>query len=115
MSVRVRCPATSANLGPGFDALGIALGLYNTFEVELAGDGVTVEASGPGAESIPSGEGNLTAMAFRATWSLLGEPTSWCTKRPSVKMNSCVPRRPATPPHSKRLRLRRKQGSVGWR
>ena len=34
MAVRVLCPATSANLGPGFDALGVALGLFNAFEVE---------------------------------------------------------------------------------
>ena len=31
--IKLRVPATSANLGPGFDCLGIALGLYNTFEV----------------------------------------------------------------------------------
>ena len=32
MSIRVRVPATSANMGPGFDSLGIALNLYNEFE-----------------------------------------------------------------------------------
>ena len=73
MSVTIRCPATSANLGPGFDALGVALALYNTFEVEEA-EGFQVEASGPGAEGIPTGEENLTLKAFAATRSLLGLP-----------------------------------------
>ena len=36
--IRIKVPATSANLGPGFDCLGIALGLYNTFEVEESKD-----------------------------------------------------------------------------
>ncbi|HWQ68646.1 MAG TPA: homoserine kinase, partial [Patescibacteria group bacterium] len=35
--VRVRVPASTANLGPGFDTLGMALSLYN--EVELSGEG----------------------------------------------------------------------------
>ena len=36
MYVRVRVPATSANLGPGFDVAGLAVTLYNTFTFELA-------------------------------------------------------------------------------
>ena len=34
--IKIRVPATSANLGPGFDTLGMALGIYNTFSVELS-------------------------------------------------------------------------------
>lgn len=41
-------PATSANLGPGFDALGLALGLYDDVEVEVAGSGLSIEVSGEG-------------------------------------------------------------------
>ncbi len=73
MSVTIRCPATSANLGPGFDALGVALALYNTFEVEEA-EGLHFAASGPGAEGLPAGDENLTVQAFAATRSLLGLP-----------------------------------------
>ncbi|MEI6501362.1 MAG: homoserine kinase [Armatimonadota bacterium] len=46
-SVKVRVPATTANLGPGFDALGMALGLYNEVELGLAEE-TTVEISGEG-------------------------------------------------------------------
>ncbi len=42
--IRVRVPATSANLGPGFDSLGIALSIYNEYEFELKEDiGVSFE------------------------------------------------------------------------
>ena len=51
-SVKVRVPATTANLGPGFDALGLALGLYNELELALA-DETTVEISGEGEHALP--------------------------------------------------------------
>lgn len=41
--IRVRVPATSANLGPGFDSLGIALSIYNEYEFSLEGDDITFE------------------------------------------------------------------------
>src|SRR5437762_1865685 len=47
MSIDVRVPATSANLGPGFDVLGLALGLYNEIVYDEA-DGVTVAIEGEG-------------------------------------------------------------------
>lgn len=62
--VRVRVPATSANLGPGFDCLGLALGLYNEVEAEPA-DGWAVVARGEGAEALPAGAENLVARAAR--------------------------------------------------
>ena len=45
----VSVPATTGNLGPGFDCLGAALSLYNRFEFSLA-DRLTITASGEGAE-----------------------------------------------------------------
>jgi homoserine kinase len=51
VSVRVQVPATSANLGPGFDALGLALSLYDDVEVELADSGLMIEVSGEGEET----------------------------------------------------------------
>ena len=42
MKVRVRVPATSANLGPGFDVAGLALTLYNTFTFELVYEGLHI-------------------------------------------------------------------------
>lgn len=55
--VKVRVPATTANLGPGFDTFGLALTLYNEFEVEEE-DGVYIE-SYPKNEFIENPENNL--------------------------------------------------------
>ncbi len=59
----VRVPATSANLGPGFDALGLALDLYNLVHVEPS-DRVTVEVAGEGAGALPHGPDNLIYRAM---------------------------------------------------
>jgi homoserine kinase len=74
-AVRVTCPATSANLGPGFDALGLALGLTNVFRVAPGGPGVRITArgaEGTGAERLPPGEENLVVRAFGAAREALG-------------------------------------------
>jgi homoserine kinase len=64
--VQVRVPATSANLGPGFDSLGLALGLYDDVEVRAVGSpGVVVEVSGEGAGEVPDGEAHLVVRAVR--------------------------------------------------
>lgn len=66
-------PATSANLGPGFDALGLALewreGVRCTLLPHL---GLEVSASGPGAELVPRDGGNLVARAARAVCEAAG-------------------------------------------
>lgn len=56
--VRVRVPATSANLGPGFDSLGLALGLYNEAELALA-EQTSVTITGEGADCLPGDERHL--------------------------------------------------------
>ena len=63
-SCRVRVPATTANLGPGFDCLGLALDLWNdvTFTLEGRGVAVTVESDYP--ESLPRDESNLVAQSY---------------------------------------------------
>jgi homoserine kinase len=61
----VRVPASSANLGPGFDSLGLALGLYDEIEVATAGDGVTVEVVGEGAAAVPRDARHLVVRAMR--------------------------------------------------
>ncbi len=65
--VRVRVPATSANLGPGFDAVGLALALYDEIEAEIAADGVEVTVAGEGAADLPRDGRHLVATAARAT------------------------------------------------
>lgn len=61
MKFRLRAPATSANLGPGFDCVGLALDLWNEVEVEcLAGEGVVeVQLEGEGAGQLPVDESHL--------------------------------------------------------
>ncbi len=73
MVVRVRVPATSANLGPGFDALGLALALYNEVEASEA-DGVTVRVEGEGAGRLPSGADNVVARGVRLAFEAAGRP-----------------------------------------
>jgi len=57
--VRVRVPATSANLGPGFDALGLALTLYDEVEARILEAGLSIEISGEGADLAGAGEEHL--------------------------------------------------------
>ena len=71
--VRVRVPGSSANLGPGFDSLGLALGLYDDVEVSVADDGVTVEVLGEGAGRVPCDDAHLVVRAMRTTWDVIGD------------------------------------------
>jgi homoserine kinase len=64
MSCRVRVPATTANIGPGFDCLGLALDLWNEVRFSLEGDGVAVTVEGPDPVGLPRDESNLVARAF---------------------------------------------------
>ncbi len=66
--VTVRVPATSANLGPGFDSLGLAVGLYDTVRVQtLAEPGTTVKISGEGAATLPTDDTHLVVRTIRET------------------------------------------------
>ncbi|WP_320067535.1 homoserine kinase [Micromonospora sp. RTGN7] len=70
--VKVRVPATSANLGPGFDALGLALSLYDDVSAEVVPDGVRVTVTGQGAGELPDDDAHLVARAMRVTFDALG-------------------------------------------
>ena len=70
--VRVRVPATSANLGPGFDACGLALALYDDVVVQVTESGVDCQVAGEGAGKVPVGERNLIVKSLRAAFALLG-------------------------------------------
>ena len=71
--VRVDVPATSANLGPGFDSLGLALGLRDELEGEVLADGLVVDVTGAGADSVPRDESHLVVRSMRAAFDALGE------------------------------------------
>src|SRR5262245_9647004 len=67
-----RVPASAANLGPGFDCLGLALGLFNEMAVELAGAKDHVEVIGEGAGELPTGSTNLVIQSMHQACEHLG-------------------------------------------
>lgn len=69
--VKIRVPATSANLGPGFDCLGVALNLYNRLEVH-EDDRLRIESEGEGAALIPADASNLTYRAMKRAYEAAG-------------------------------------------
>jgi homoserine kinase len=71
-SVRVRVPATSANLGPAFDCAGLALTRHDVLEFTVLPSGLEVEISGVGAGELPTDESHLVVRAFRAACTELG-------------------------------------------
>jgi homoserine kinase len=70
--VLVRVPATSANLGPGFDALGLALTMHDVVEARIIPEGTSIEVSGVGQNGAAAGEDHLVIRAMRAAFELLG-------------------------------------------
>ncbi len=70
--VRVRVPGSTANLGPGFDALGLALALYDEVEVTPVASGLRVEVHGEGAGQVPTDEEHLVVRALRAACARFG-------------------------------------------
>jgi homoserine kinase len=85
--VRVRVPATSANLGPAFDCAGLALTCHDVLEFGLAPAGLSVEVSGVGAGDLPTDESHLVVRAFRAACEQLG----WTPPGLRVVAENCIP------------------------
>ena len=80
-SITVTVPATTANLGPGFDCIGAALTLYNKFKfTPLAEGGLIISVTGKEAEGVQTDENNLLYQAFVKFYQYIGQ------KPPSVKM-----------------------------
>jgi len=73
MKVKVRIPATSANLGPGFDTLGIALNYYDEYQVETTDSGLEIEVIGEGAADIPKDESNLVFKSLSLVFEKMNE------------------------------------------
>jgi homoserine kinase len=74
--VRVVVPATSANLGPGFDALGLALTMHDEVEARVCASGLSIEISGHGADLAGVGEAHLVVQAMRAAFDAIGSQPS---------------------------------------
>ena len=74
--VRVRVPATSANLGSGFDTVGLALDYHDELEFTLSADPVNTAAQvmieGEGADTLPRDETHLVVSTFRRACQTFG-------------------------------------------
>lgn len=68
--ITVKVPATTANLGPGFDAMGMALDLWNTVTVTEGNSGVTIE--GEGQDELPRDESNIVVSGINSALRALG-------------------------------------------
>lgn len=86
--VLVKVPATTANLGPGFDALGMALNRFNTLELAETGEPVChVEITGEGADFLPRDRKNLVCQTIETFFERVGyHSCGW-----KLKMENCIP------------------------
>jgi homoserine kinase len=86
--VRLRLPATSANLGPGFDALGLAMGLHLTIEAQVADTGAFhIEATGRNADACSSIENNLILTTYMDVLANAGK----LSPRLALKLHNEIP------------------------
>ncbi len=75
MKILVKVPATTANLGPGFDALGLALDLWNETEFIASDDcQITISISGEGKGTLPLDAENAIVEAAQKIYGLVGKP-----------------------------------------
>ena len=63
--IRVKVPATTTNLGPGFDCLGLALNIYNIIEVEEKTEGLEICVPEEQKDEIPQDDSNLVYVAMK--------------------------------------------------
>lgn len=71
--IKIRVPATSANLGPGFDCLGLALDIWNEIKFEEA-DRMTFRVAGEGADKLNHRPKNLLTDSFKRVYEICGKP-----------------------------------------
>lgn len=71
-TVTVKVPASSANLGPGYDTLGLALGYYDELTVERIAEGLEFELSGEGSDTVPRNENHLVVRSMRVAFEKAG-------------------------------------------
>ncbi|HVF53840.1 MAG TPA: homoserine kinase [Actinomycetota bacterium] len=83
----VRVPATIANLGPGFDALGVAIKMHLEVEIEPRRDSIDISVEGEGADQLPADDTNLVLRSMSRFFDHVG------TKPPgySVKVRNPIP------------------------
>jgi homoserine kinase len=84
----VRVPATTANLGSGFDCLGLALDLWNTTHFSPGEHGINIKIRGEGADHLPQDDTNLIVRALYAWCDELGAPRP---KHLSIECGNNIP------------------------
>ena len=71
--LQVQVPATSANLGPGFDSFGLAFGMHDRYVAQILDEGgLDIDVTGEGAEEVPRNEKNLLVKAMYKGFDFLG-------------------------------------------
>jgi len=71
--LEVRVPGSSANIGPGFDSIGMALGIWDTYLVSVTGaPGLEILLEGEGDEDVPRDERHLVHRSMLRAWAALG-------------------------------------------
>jgi len=85
--IRVRVPATMANVGPGFDCMGMALTLYNYIEVMETDSGLQVQNLGRDSEMLPTDESHLVVKSMYALFDRVG----WKPAGLLVRVNNDIP------------------------
>lgn len=78
-TIKVKVPATTANMGPGFDCLGMALELFNEIHMGLAPGVISIDIEGEGAEDIKKDESNIVWRAAQRVFQEVGykNPGLW--------------------------------------
>jgi len=71
--IQVQVPATSANLGPGFDSFGLAFGMYDRYVAQILDEpGLDIDVTGEGADDVPRTDKNLLVKAMYKGFDFLG-------------------------------------------
>jgi homoserine kinase len=71
--IQVQVPATSANLGPGFDSFGLAFGMYDRYVAQILDEGgLDIDVTGEGADEVPLTDKNLLVKAMYKGFDFLG-------------------------------------------
>ncbi|WP_101524928.1 homoserine kinase [Nocardioides houyundeii] len=78
--VRVTVPATSANLGPGFDSLGLALAWRDSLVAQVVESGLEISVRGEGAADVPQDESHLVVRAMRSAFQAM------CAQPPGLRL-----------------------------
>jgi len=85
--IALRVPATTANLGPGFDTLGMALSMYNYIAMAETGNGLILDVEGNGAGKVPKDASNLVYKAAAEVFKQVG----YKPKGLKIKMKNNIP------------------------